>query len=159
MLSLAVLRWGNENVWILIKVSLKFVPRGAINNIPALVQMMAWRLPGDKPLSEPMLVRLHINASLGLSELVNLDNKVSEKCDTFSLSCSHPYLTQTWWGSLSHDGWLVRGVSGVYMLSPAVVWWGQTLSCDMDKSHELMPYYSYVITHASTSAASFTNMV
>ena len=37
---------------------LKFVPEGPINNIPALVQIMAWRHPGDKPLSEPMLVRL-----------------------------------------------------------------------------------------------------
>ena len=46
----------NENVWIPIKTSLKFVPRGLINNIPALVQIMAWRLPGDKPLSDPMMV-------------------------------------------------------------------------------------------------------
>ena len=46
----------NENVWIPIKISLKFVPKGPINNIPALVQIMAWRRPGDKPLSEPMLV-------------------------------------------------------------------------------------------------------
>ena len=48
----------NENVWISIKISLKFVPKGPINNIPALVQIMAWRRPGDKPLSEPMMVRL-----------------------------------------------------------------------------------------------------
>ena len=37
---------------------LKFVPKGPINNIPALVQIMAWRRPGAKPLSEPMMVRL-----------------------------------------------------------------------------------------------------
>ena len=48
----------NENVWISINISLKFLPEGPINNIPALVQMMAWRQPGDKPLSEPMMVRL-----------------------------------------------------------------------------------------------------
>ena len=61
----------NENVRISIKISLKFVPKGPINNNPALVQIMAWRLPGDKPLSEPMMVRLltHIYASLGLNEL------------------------------------------------------------------------------------------
>ena len=35
---------------------LKFVPNGPINNIPALVQIMAWRLPGDPPLSDPMMV-------------------------------------------------------------------------------------------------------
>ena len=35
----------NENVWISINISLKFVPRGPINNIPTLVQVMAWRRP------------------------------------------------------------------------------------------------------------------
>ena len=48
----------NENVWIPIKISLKFVRNGPINNIPASVQIMAWRRPGDKPLSEPMMVSL-----------------------------------------------------------------------------------------------------
>ena len=48
----------NENVRILIEISLKFVPKGPINNIPALFQIMAWRRPGDKPLSEPMIVCL-----------------------------------------------------------------------------------------------------
>ena len=43
------------NVWIPNKISLKFVPKGPINNNQALVQVMAWRRPGDKPLSEPML--------------------------------------------------------------------------------------------------------
>ena len=48
----------NENVRIFIKFSLKFVPKGPIINIPALVQIMAWRRPGDKPLSETMMVTL-----------------------------------------------------------------------------------------------------
>ena len=48
----------NENVWISIKISLKFVSKGPINNIPALVQIMAWRRSGDKLLSEPMMVSL-----------------------------------------------------------------------------------------------------
>ena len=48
----------NENVWFPIKVSLKCVPKGQINKIPALAQIMAWRRPGDKPLSEPMVVSL-----------------------------------------------------------------------------------------------------
>ena len=48
----------NENVWNLIEIPLKFVPKGPINNIPALVKIMAWRRPGYKPLSEPMMVRL-----------------------------------------------------------------------------------------------------
>ena len=48
----------NESVWTSIKVPLKFIPKGPIDNIPALVQIMAWRRPGDKPLSEPMMVSL-----------------------------------------------------------------------------------------------------
>ena len=43
----------NENLWICLRISLKFVPKGSINSIPALVQIMAWRCPCDKPLSEP----------------------------------------------------------------------------------------------------------
>ena len=45
----------NENVQISIKIALKFVPNVPIDNIPALVQIMAWRRTGDKPLSEPMI--------------------------------------------------------------------------------------------------------
>ena len=48
----------NENIQISIKISLKFVPNGPIDNIPALVQIMAWRRPGDKPLSELMIASL-----------------------------------------------------------------------------------------------------
>ena len=48
----------NENVWIPIEMSLKFVSKGPINNISAMVQIMAWRRPGDKLLSEPMVVSL-----------------------------------------------------------------------------------------------------
>ena len=50
--------FSNENVRISIKISLKFLPKGPINNIPALVQIMAWRRSGDKPLSEPMMASL-----------------------------------------------------------------------------------------------------
>ena len=61
-----------ENVWISIKISLKFVPKVLISNIPALVQIMAWRRLGDKPLSGPIQcwhVHRRIYASLGLNEL------------------------------------------------------------------------------------------
>ena len=40
-----------ENIWISIDNSLKFVPKDQINIIPALVQIRAWRRPGDMPLS------------------------------------------------------------------------------------------------------------
>ena len=48
----------NKEKWISLKISLKFVPKVPINNIPALVQIMAWHRLGDKPLFEPKMVRL-----------------------------------------------------------------------------------------------------
>ena len=45
----------NENDRIPIQISLKLVPRTPIDNTPALVQVMAWRRTGDKPLHEPMM--------------------------------------------------------------------------------------------------------
>ena len=55
----------NENALTSIQISLKFIPKGPINNMPALVQIMAWCRPGDKPLSEPMIVSLptHIRSA------------------------------------------------------------------------------------------------
>ena len=50
----------NENVWISLKFLLKFVPNVPLNNIPALVQIMAWRRPGTNPLSEPMILLTHV---------------------------------------------------------------------------------------------------
>ena len=54
----------DENKLILIRISLKFVPKVRINDIPALVQIMAWRQSGDKSLSEPMMVRLPTHISV-----------------------------------------------------------------------------------------------
>ena len=61
----------NENVWIPIKISLKFVPQGPISNIPALVQIMAWRRSGDKHLSGPMMVRLPTHICVTRPQWVN----------------------------------------------------------------------------------------
>ena len=43
----------NENILI----SMKFIPKGPINNIRTVVQIMALRRSDDKPLYEPMMVR------------------------------------------------------------------------------------------------------
>ena len=61
----------NENARISIKISLKFFPKGSINNIPALVQIMAWRRPGDKPLSEPMMTILPTHICVTRPQWVN----------------------------------------------------------------------------------------
>ena len=46
----------NENIWIWNTIWLDFVPMVPIGNKTALVQIMAWRRTGAKPLSEPMMV-------------------------------------------------------------------------------------------------------
>ena len=48
----------DENIYISNNISLEFVPKGPINHNPALVQIMVWPRPGDKPLSEPIAVCL-----------------------------------------------------------------------------------------------------
>ena len=53
-----------------IKISLDFVPKhakGPINNIPALVHIMARHWLGDKPLSEPMIVSLLVHHLASMS--------------------------------------------------------------------------------------------
>ena len=60
----------NENVWISIAISLKFIPKGQINNIPALVHIMAW----PYYLNQWWLVYYRIYASLGLNEIMHAMN-------------------------------------------------------------------------------------
>ena len=45
----------NEKSWILIRIFRKFVPESLIDNKSALIQVMAWRRTGGKPLPKPML--------------------------------------------------------------------------------------------------------
>ena len=61
----------NEIIIISIRISLKFVPSGPIKNIPALVQIMAWRRPGGKPLSGPMMVSLLTHICVTRPQWVN----------------------------------------------------------------------------------------
>ena len=74
----------NENVSISIEISLKFVLKGPINNIPVLVQIMAWRRPGDKPLSEPMMVCLQTHICVTRPQWVNY-----QSCINFSSILLH----------------------------------------------------------------------
>ena len=63
----------NENCCILIKFSLKYVHEGPNDNNPALVQIMAWRRSGDKPLSEPMMVSLPTHICVTRPQWVNVN--------------------------------------------------------------------------------------
>ena len=78
----------NENVWISIETSLKFVRKCSINNITALVLVMAWRRPGDKPLSGPMMVRLPTHICVTRPQWVN-ENPVHRRiCMYMSLGAN-----------------------------------------------------------------------
>ena len=51
--------------------SVKFVPKDPINNDQALVQIMVWCRPADKPLSEPVMVRLPMHICVTQPKWVN----------------------------------------------------------------------------------------
>ena len=103
----------NESVWVPIEISLKFVPYGPIDNIPALVQIMAWRRPGDKPLSETMVVNLLTHICVTRPQwvkrifpkgLVELFGQVSGPFDhywrTLYLQSSHLSIIMKYWNRL-----------------------------------------------------------
>ena len=60
-----------ENIWISVKISLKFIPKDPNNKIPAFFQIMAWCRPGDKPLSEAMLASLLTHIGVTRPQWVN----------------------------------------------------------------------------------------
>ena len=95
----------NENVWIPIKFSVKFVPKGPIDNIPALCQIMVWRRPGDKPLSEPMMVRLQMHICVTRSQWVKIT--VTSSSFQWVNALSRLLLTSVnWTCSLQYDRYL-----------------------------------------------------
>ena len=79
----------NEDARISLQISLKFVPTVQINNIPALVQIMAWHRPGAKPLSEPMMVRLLTHICVTRPQWVN--HWLPWKLSKWRFQCSQ------WW--------------------------------------------------------------
>ena len=62
----AISKWIflNENLCILIRISLKFVLKGPIDNKPALLQTMVWRWTGSKPCTNDGLVHWCIYVTL-----------------------------------------------------------------------------------------------
>ena len=100
----------NENVRILVDISLKFVPKGLITNIPALVQIMAWPRPGDKPLSEPMMVNLLKHRCVTRPQWVKYDVSL-----LVLLDCTHAMMT-------SSNGNIFR-VTGPLLGEPTVLRW------------------------------------
>ena len=99
----------NENVLISIKIPLKFINKGSISNIPALVQIMAWRRPGDNPLSEPMVITLLTHICVTRPQWVKYTHKctlsVCHDATHLHVSMLCQVLTKTYG---DHFTWLVR---------------------------------------------------
>ena len=75
----------NDNVWISIIISMKFVFKGPTNNIPELIQIMAWCRQGGKPLSESMTVSLMMHICTTRPQWVDV-RQVSEQ-QSFGNTC------------------------------------------------------------------------
>ena len=102
--------------WIWSKISLKFVPKGLIINIPALVQTMAWCCPGDKPLSEPMVVRLPMHICVTRPQWVKV---------YMLLECSTSYIV-----SISQMDCIFSIASHIlcrFKINPIYDWYGMKL--------------------------------
>ena len=80
----------NETIRISTKNSLKFVPKGLINNIAALVLIMTWRRPGDKPLSEPMMVSLPTHICVARPQWVKFSLQHAVRYYTFEITTTFP---------------------------------------------------------------------
>ena len=113
----------DENVWILIKISLNFVPKFPINNIRALVQIMAWRQPGNKPSSELLMVSLLMHICVNRPQWIKESDTYQEKSfrldpvsyDLFTF-CS--FFWRSWPAAVEHQDIRVCGY----------VWWSRRTS-------------------------------
>ena len=91
----------NENVSMANKISLKFVPKDLIDNIPALVQIMAWHRPDNNPLSEPMMFRLPMHICFTQPQWFNIIN----------INTNHTWKKRTGYWKRSH-------VYNIYISNP-----------------------------------------
>ena len=117
----------NEDAWISINISLKFVPKAQINSIPALAQIMAWRRSGDKPLSEPMLGNLLTYICVTRPQWVNISTTKQSiykiKCIFHGLYHKLFVMEFTCIRFTFPTRILCQGLSGFVTGCPSDVWW------------------------------------
>ena len=79
----------NDNVWISLTISLKFVPKFRINHIPALAHIMA---------SELMMVSLRPNICVTRPQWVNMSHMLQVYCHAFNNNTEHSrwFLIKAW---------------------------------------------------------------
>ena len=110
----------NENVWISITISLNCFPQGPINDIPALIQIMAWHAPGDKPLFEPMMMRLPTHICVTRPQWVK--GKINKRCWRLCPKEYTPNSFQSFtWANDDQDLWCILDCNELVSRSPALV--------------------------------------
>ena len=102
----------NENVRIQVRISLKYVPKGPFNNIPALVQIMAWHRSGDKPLSEPMVVGLPTHICVTRPQWVKVRatttlTRYRLRAHWLMMTSSNGNITGHLWGESTSHRWIL----------------------------------------------------
>ena len=100
---------------------MKFVLTGPINNIPALVKIVAWYRPGDKPLSRSMMVSLLMHTCVTRPQWINqatgLDAWASRvKCPARFVSHLHEICIYIYI-------WVVYSLCFFCCLFITVTWW------------------------------------
>ena len=70
-----------EKFYFLFQISLKFVPEGPVDNKWVLVQVMAWRWIGNKPLFEPIMTKPYVVLP-GHNELIDHGPQTKSKSDS-----------------------------------------------------------------------------
>ena len=127
----------NENAWISLKISLMFIPKVRNNYVAALVQIMAWRRPGDKPLSEPMMVSL-----------------LTHICVKYELNLyRHECIRQSWWSKIIiHISLILRAVAHYLILLQQ---WCLSICVYFQQPSPMLLWNNFKISHGSTEFMAF----
>ena len=158
----------NENVWIWLKISLKFVADGPINDIPALVQTKALRRQFDKPLSEPMMDRLPTHICITRPQCVNvvwkhMNGHFCGVCYTPTMFISTCQWTEPdllmWWTPFPRHYCLHNELSEIYwcggLPSPDII----VSTCQWTQRDLLTPFPRHYCLHLPMNGARSTGVV
>ena len=117
----------NENIRILLKISLKFVPKVLISNIPALAQIMVLCQQGNKPLSETIVVTYWcIFVSLSLKELTPIKSN-GDRCQNLTSHAICSLVSHIKIPMIHHE-WLItvlvnsNSMKAIYHYAKLAVW-------------------------------------
>ena len=88
----------NKNVWSSTRISLNIAPRVPIKNKLVLVQIMVWRRPGDRPLSEPMMVSLLAHICVARSQWIRFHWSLFPKVRIKDISALVQIMASRWTG-------------------------------------------------------------